>query len=152
LCARAVQHQLAHYPPFRLLVVEDDPITLRAVAGTLQMNFEKPDTAKDGLQALELAQEKIYDVIFSDIEMPNMGGFGLCTRLRECGPNRDTPIIFITTHTDAESRKQAVESGGSDFIGKPFLPIEITVKAFTWALGHRIRNWIPIDLWPSSSV
>jgi len=141
LCVRGVESKLAHCPPIRLLVVEDDPVAKRAIVGTLQLTFEKPDGANDGAEALALAEQKFYDVIFSDIEMPVMGGFGLCKRIREGdGPNRDTPIVFITSHTGFETRDQAAQSGGSDFIAKPFLPIEITVKALTFALEGRLRK------------
>ena len=141
LCVPGVNQKLAHYPPVRLLVVEDDPVAKRAIVGTLQLTFEKPDSANDGAEALAAAEEKAYDVIFSDIEMPVMGGFGFCSRLRQgAGPNCETPVVFITSHIEAESRAQAAQCGGTDFIAKPFLPIEITVKALTFALEGRLRK------------
>jgi CheY-like chemotaxis protein len=141
LCVRGVEQKLAHHPPVKILVVEDEPLARRAVVGTLQLAFEKPDSANDGVEALNLAAQKPYDIIFSDIEMPLMGGFGPCSRIREGnGPNSKTPLVFITSHIDFESRTRATESGGSDFIAKPFLPIEITVKALTFALEGRLRK------------
>jgi FixJ family two-component response regulator len=47
-------------------------------------------------------------------------------------PNRTTPIVFVTSHSDFGSRAQSTLSGGNDFIAKPFLPVELAVKAFTW--------------------
>jgi CheY-like chemotaxis protein len=140
LCVRGVEQKLAHHPPVKILVVEDEALARRAIVGTLQLAFEKPDSANDGVEALNLAAQKTYDVIFSDIEMPLMGGFGLCSRIRQGGPNQNTPIVFITSHIGFETRTQAAESGGSDFIAKPFLPIEITVKALTFALEGRLRK------------
>jgi CheY-like chemotaxis protein len=140
LCARGVEQKLADHPAIKIMVVEDEPMARRAVVGTLQLAFEKPDSANDGVEALNLAAQKTYDVIFSDIEMPLMGGFGFCTRIREGGPNQNTPVVFITSHIGFEVRAQAVQSGGSDFIAKPFLPIEITVKALTFALEGRLRK------------
>ena len=140
LCAPGAEQKLAHDTPIKILVVEDEAFARRAVVGTLQLVFGKPDSANDGVQALSLASQNTYDIIFSDIEMPDMGGFGLCARIRQGGPNQSTPVIFITSHIDFESRARAVESGGTDFIAKPFLPIEITVKALTFALEGRLRK------------
>jgi CheY-like chemotaxis protein len=153
LCVRGIEQKLAHCPPVKILVVEDEILARRAIVGTLQLAFEKPESANDGAEALNLALQKTYDVIFSDIEMPLLGGFDFCTRIREAGPNRETPVIFITSHIDFESRAQASRSGGSDFIAKPFLPIEITVKALTFALEGRLRRIdagaVPVSLPPT---
>jgi CheY-like chemotaxis protein len=138
LLVHGVEQNLVNRPPFKILVVEDEELARRTIMGTLQLAFEKPDCAKDGAEALNLAMQKTYDVIFSDVEMPLMGGFGLCSRIRQEGPNQNTPVIFVTTHIDSESRNRATESGGTDFLGKPFLPIEINVKALTYALKGRL--------------
>lgn len=141
LCARGVEEKLAGHSPIRLLVVEDEALARRAIVGALQLAFDKADSADDGVEALNLSAQKSYDVIFSDIEMPIIGGFAFCSRIRAGnGPNRNTPVVFITSHIDFESRTQAVQSGASDFIAKPFLPIEITVKALTFALEARLRK------------
>jgi PleD family two-component response regulator len=72
--------------------------------------------------------------------MPEMNGFEFCTAIRSGGPNADTPVVFITSHKDVEVQAQAAACGGNDFIGKPFLPIEITVKALTFAWEGRLRR------------
>jgi CheY-like chemotaxis protein len=89
---------------------------------------------------LRLAAEKRYDVIFTDVQMPEMDGFTFCTELRAGGSNRNTPVVFITSLNSIAAQAQALESGGNDFIGKPFLPIEITVKAMTFAWEGRLRE------------
>ena len=139
-CKPDVQADLADHSPIKILVVEDEPLARRAVVGALQLAFEKPDSADQGAAALVLTAQKPYDVIFTDVEMPAMNGFELCKFIRTSGPNRITPVIFITNHTDPASRAQATESGGTDFIAKPFLPIEITVKALTFAWQTRLRK------------
>jgi len=141
LCVPGVEKKLAGHPPIRLLVADDEALARRAIVGALQLAFDKPDSANDGVEALNLAAQKPYDVIFSDIEMPILGGFAFCSRIRAGhGPNGNTPVVFITSHIDFESRTRATESGASDFIAKPFLPIEITVKALTFALAGRLRK------------
>jgi CheY-like chemotaxis protein len=124
----------------RLLVVEDEPLARRAVMGTLQLAFDKPESASNGAAALELVAQQAYDVIFTDVQMPIMNGFELCQMLRMGGANQATPVVFISACTDAASRAEGHRSGGSDFISKPFLPSEMAVKALTFAWEGRLRR------------
>jgi putative two-component system response regulator len=79
-------------------------------------------------------------VIFTDIQMPEMDGFALCKKIRDGSANPHTPVVFVTSFIDMQSRNQAAESGGTDFICKPFLPIEISVKALTLTWETRLRE------------
>ena len=139
-CMAAVEEKFAEHPPIRLLVVEDEALAKRAVMNTLQQVFEKPESANDGAAALALAEEKPYDVIFTDVQMPVMDGFELCRLIRQSALNNSTPVVFISACTDAASQTQGLESGGTDFIAKPFLPIEMTIKALTFAWDRRLRQ------------
>jgi len=140
LCGPGVKSDLATNPPVRLLVVDDDPVARRAISGALQMTFGKPENADGGEAALDLAAEKPFDAIFLDVEMPGMDGFTTCMRIRETEPNRATPVVFVTGHTDFKSRNQSAVSGGNDLLGKPFLPAEIKVKALTFVLRGRLHK------------
>jgi CheY-like chemotaxis protein len=140
MCVPGLEARLTEHSPVRILVVEDEPLARRAVVGALQLAFEKPESAENGAQALQLARTKSYDVIFTDVEMPEMDGFGFCTELRADGINRKTPVVFITNLNNIEAQAEALESGGNDFIAKPFLPIEIAVKAMTFAWEGRLRK------------
>jgi putative two-component system response regulator len=70
--------------------------------------------------------------------MPNMDGFELCTRIRALPLNKLTPIIFVTSLTDFKSRAKSTLSGGNDLIAKPFMFIELSVKALTYVLRSRL--------------
>ena len=137
LCARELDPELSN-PDVRVLVVDDDPIARRAIAAAVQVAFTKPDTADGGEAALLLAAEKTFDIIFLDIEMPGMNGFTACSKIRKSALNRRTPVVFITSHSDQESRSQAALAGGSGFIPKPPLPAEITLRAVTFAISGRL--------------
>jgi len=139
-CIAAVEEKFAEHPPIRLLVVEDEPLAKRAVMSTLQQVFEKPESASNGAAALALAVENPYDVIFTDVQMPVMDGFELCTLIRQTALNGSTPVVFISARTDAASQSQGLASGGTDFIAKPFLPIEMAVKALTFAWERRLQQ------------
>lgn len=126
--------------PIRLLAVDDDAVSRLTLSFALQKAFSKPDLAPDGAAALLLLAQQPYDAIFLDVEMPGMDGFELCSRIREQGPNEGTPVIFVTRHSDFESRAKSTVSGGNHLISKPFLSFEITLKALTVALHNRLQD------------
>jgi CheY-like chemotaxis protein len=142
-CVPGMEEQATGFPPVRLLVVEDEPLARRAVMGTLEQLFEKPETAGHGAAALVLVAQQTYDVIFTDVQMPVMDGFDLCRLIRDSEANRTTPIVFISACTNAESYAEGQRSGGSDFIAKPFLPSEMAVKALTFAWEGRLEKLVP---------
>lgn len=137
LCSRGSRPDLATVPPVRLLAVDDDAISRRAVALALKKAFSEPDLAPDGRTGLALASNQAYDLIFLDIEMPGMDGFELCSKIHETQLNRKTPVVFVTSHTDFESLTKSAWLGAQDLIGKPFMAFEITVKALTLVLRAR---------------
>jgi CheY-like chemotaxis protein len=139
LCVRGVNPNLATEPPVRLLAVDDDPVSRQAISFALRQVFSSPRLASDGQTALEMSAQQASDVIFLDVEMPNMDGFELCTKLRETATNRTTPVVFVTVHSDFDSRAKSIASGGVDLIAKPFLATEILLKTLTLALGARLQ-------------
>jgi PleD family two-component response regulator len=70
--------------------------------------------------------------------MPGINGFELCTRLRGTVRNKSTPVVFVTGLSDFESRANSTISGGNDLIAKPFLFIELTVKALVYLLRGKL--------------
>ena len=61
--------------------------------------------------------------------MPEVNGFEVCSRLRGFAANKQTPVVFVTALNNFENRANSTISGGNDFIGKPFLFIELAAKA-----------------------
>lgn len=139
LCKRAPQSDLFTNPPVRFLSVDDDAISRHAVCFSLKKAFNQPDVAASGDAALALTSKLAYDVIFLDVQMPGMDGFELCSKIRETDLNHSTPVVFVTCQNDFDMRAKSSLCGGNDFLGKPFLIFEITVKALTLALGARLR-------------
>jgi len=121
-----------------ILVVDDEILSRRAVTYALEKASLKSINVEDSSVALKLATENTYDVIFLDVQMPGMDGFELCTKIRALPINKTTPIIFVTSLTDFKSRAKSSLSGGTDLIAKPFMFIELTVKALTHVLRGRV--------------
>ena len=107
---------------FRILVVDDDPIALRAVAGSLQLVFGRPESAESGKAAVDLATEMPFDLILLDVVMPGMDGFETCAKIHQTDANRQTPILFVTSLDDGDSRRQAFAAGGAVSSPNQFCP------------------------------
>jgi CheY-like chemotaxis protein len=140
LSTRNVRGDLVTNPPVRLLAVDDEPISRRAVAVALKKVFSEPDIAPDGPSALALATQHAYDVVFLDIEMPGMDGFEVCTKVHELERNQATPVVFVTSHHDFESRAKSAVVGANDLMAKPFLAFEIALKALTLVVRTRAER------------
>jgi CheY-like chemotaxis protein/HPt (histidine-containing phosphotransfer) domain-containing protein len=121
-----------------ILVVDDEAISRRAITYALEkgklpcVGVENPEAA------LKMLAERKFDLVFLDVDMPGMTGFELCTKLRGFARNKTTPVVFVTGLTDFESRANSTMSGGNDLIAKPFLFIELTVKALIYLLRGRL--------------
>ena len=140
LCQPGLNPNLSTKPAIRLLAVDDDVISRRAVATAVKHTFGQPDLASNAEAALAQVSSISYDVIFLDILMPGIDGFELCSRIRRIPLNERTPVLFITSQTDFETREKSTQCGGNDFIAKPFLTFEITLRALILALRARLQK------------
>jgi CheY-like chemotaxis protein len=122
----------------QVLVVDDDAVTNHAAILALRRAHLHAYAVENPLVALELLAETHYDLILLDIEMPDMNGFDFCQKVRALPGYEKTPVIYVTIHTDFESRAKVVLSGGDDLIAKPFLPIELAVKAVMNLIKSRL--------------
>ena len=154
LCVPGLRADLFTNPPIRLLAVDDDVISRKAVSCALKKALNPADLAEDGEMALALATKHSYDVIFLDVEMPGMDGFEVCKRIHQTIPNARTPVVYVTIHNDFEARVQSTLSGGCGHIHKSCLTFEIAVKALTLALQGRIqgRGQTPCPQTPSAML
>jgi PleD family two-component response regulator len=127
-------------PPSKILVVDDEAISRRAIVYALEKARLKSINVEDSAQALQLMDDNDFDLVFLDVDMPGLSGFELCTRLRQIPKHKKTPVIFVTSLNDFDSRTSSTMAGGNDFIAKPFLFIELTVKALTHVMRGKILS------------
>jgi chemosensory pili system protein ChpA (sensor histidine kinase/response regulator) len=108
------------------VMVVDDSITVRKVTSRLlaRHNMEVI-TAKDGVDALEVLQDKMPDVMLLDIEMPRMDGFELARHMKNREDLKHIPIIMITSRTGDKHRKRALDIGVNSYLGKPYQEEEL---------------------------
>lgn len=107
----------------RLLVVEDDEDTRSMLAFVLEGNGAGVVTAVDGKEAIQLLEEGTYDLVVSDIGLPEMSGIELIQKIRGAGCT--IPCVALTAYTSPEDRKKALESGFDMFVSKPVDTIEL---------------------------
>jgi len=138
LFERGIQPEKEHVPA-NILVVDDEAISRRAVTYALEKAKLKSVNVEDPVEAYNLLSQKPFDLIFLDVDMPGMNGFELCAKLRTLPTHKKTPVVFVTSLNDFESRASSTMSGGNDFIAKPFLFIELAVKALVYVLRGRLK-------------
>jgi len=117
------------------LVVDDSPTIRNMVKVTMQqMDFEVV-SAQDGMKALKAAKDHAFDVIITDINMPNMDGIELIKMLREENEaNKFAPILVLSTEGGAGIKGAGKQAGASGWIVKPFNP-EILQRAVSKVCG-----------------
>lgn len=108
-----------------LLVVDDDTKLCELLKKFLVKNGYIVTAVTSGVQALRLTEGLSFDLIILDVMMPDLTGYELAERVRE---SHDVPIIFLTAKTEPEDRIQAFESGGDDYLAKPFEPRELIMR------------------------
>ena len=126
-------------PPARILVVDDEALSRRAVVYALEKARLQSVSVDDPNTAFQLLSEKEFDLVFLDVNMPGMTGYELCTKLRSLPFHKKTPVVFVTVLGDFDNRASSMMAGGNDFIAKPFLFIELTVKALIHVLRAKLQ-------------
>ena len=120
-----------------VLAVDDDPLANRIALSALKRANLNGQATENPLAALDLLAQKHFDLVLLDIEMPQLSGFELCRKLRLLPGYERTPVIYVTAHSDFESRSRSILSGDNDLIAKPIFPIELAVKAVTQLIRSR---------------
>jgi DNA-binding NarL/FixJ family response regulator len=109
----------------RLLVVDDEPNLLRAVAACLKTEDYEVTTARSGQEALLRVVESVPDLIISDIRMPGMDGYKLARQLRGSPRTALVPIVFLTAKDETADRIEGFRAGIDAYLTKPFEPDEL---------------------------
>ena len=127
-------------PDAHVLVVDDTPMNLTVFKGLLKRTLVKIDTANSGLEALSLAGNKKYDVIFLDHMMPNMDGIETLQRLRAGteGPNIKTATICLTANAISGAREEYLAVGFDDYLTKPIDAVKLEEMMIRYLPSEKI--------------
>lgn len=116
----------------KALVIDDEQIVLESVSALLTDEGFEVDVSLDGRQGLDWAIERNYDVVLTDIRMPDIGGMKVLRDVKRINPT--LPVIMITGYASVESAVQAMKLGAAEYIEKPFEPEQL-LDAVSRALG-----------------
>ncbi|SHG62468.1 response regulator [Massilia sp. CF038] len=111
-----------------ILVVEDTPASLRLLTSLLEKAGYRVREAPDGELALWSAKARSPELILLDVRMPGMDGYQVCRALKQHAALRDVPVIFLSAFDDTDDKLRGFESGGVDFISKPYNFLEVKAR------------------------
>ena len=111
----------------KILVVDDEEMMLKAIEFQLEKDDHEIVTAFDGKDALKIIRKEKFDLIISDIAMPNFSGLELLDHLKE-GLLDETPVILISALNQKSIISTALELGANDFIVKPINMDELSIR------------------------
>lgn len=104
----------------KILVVDDSSVVRMSLDMLLKENGFQVTTANDGALGVDAAKADTFDLIITDINMPNMNGFDLIKNVRDMEDNKFMPILVLTTESDSELLKKGKNYGATGWIVKPF--------------------------------
>lgn len=123
----------------RMLIADDNHINTLLARELLRQWEGQCDVAENGVEALKLVKDNVYDLVMMDLQMPEMDGYQATEEIRKLdGDQYQTlPIIALTASAMLDIKDRAYAAGMNDYISKPFNPEELYVKIVKYA-GHRI--------------
>jgi putative two-component system response regulator len=114
-----------------IMVVDDQPFNLKLMEDILVLQGYEVRSFPRGRLALAAVTENPPDLILLDVTMPEMDGFEVCRRLRSDAAFSKIPVIFLSALEDSEDKIEAFNSGGFDYVTKPFKPDELLARITT---------------------
>lgn len=117
---------MADAEPQHILVVDDEPSIVDAVATTLRYEGYRVAEAATGQAALAAAQDTPFDLMVLDVMLPDIDGFRVTRRLREDGIR--VPVLFLTARDAVDDKVSGLTVGGDDYVTKPFALAEVVAR------------------------
>lgn len=112
----------------RILLVDDDRLNLRILAGILKLEGYQIGEASSGEAALEIYESFKPDLVLMDVLMPGINGFETCRELKRRHPEDAAPVIFITAKSESDDIVEGLAAGGVDYLPKPIRPKEALAR------------------------
>lgn len=122
----------------KVAIIDDFEDSCYLISEILSPFFECKSTS-DSKMAIGLIQDFKPDLILMDYQMPNMNGVEVCKLLKDNSQTKDIPIIFISGAASEDERIETLESGGDDFISKPFHPKELILRVQKRIVGYSTK-------------
>ncbi len=127
----------------RILVVDDEPNIRRILSFLLEQRGYRILTAANGLEALEIAEAELPDLMLLDLMMPHMDGYEVCRRLRENFATAQIPVIMVTAKGEVSDKVKGLQGGANDYLTKPYDNKELVARVqnvLEWSRAQRQAN------------
>ena len=121
----------------KILVIDDEDIVLISCKRALLPEGFEVKTAQNGIQGLKMIEEERFDLVFTDLKMPDIDGMEVLRIIKQRWP--ETGVIIITGYQTVDSAVKAIKLGAYDYIEKPFTPDGI-INAVNSALEERKKE------------
>ena len=108
-----------------VLIVDDEQPIVDLVRFTLEDEQVRVVEAQDGVQALEVARAELPDLVFLDVQMPQLNGFEVCRRLRQEPGLERAKIVMLTAAAQEADRMRGKAAGADEYLTKPFSPLKL---------------------------
>ena len=118
----------------KILVVDDEDIVRTSCSRTLSPEGYEVRLAKNGVEGLKMASEERFDLVLTDLKMPDMDGIEVLRIIREKWP--ETAVIIVTGYQTVDTAVKAIKLGAYDYIEKPFTP-DALISAVAEAMDNR---------------
>jgi len=118
----------------RILVVDDEDIVRTSCSRTLSPEGYEVRLAKNGAEGLKMASEERFDLVLTDLKMPDMDGIEVLRIIKEQWP--ETAVIIVTGYQTVDTAVKAIKLGAYDYIEKPFTP-DALITAVREALTNK---------------
>lgn len=129
-----------HIKPAKILVVDDNPISLGVLFDYLNLYEFTVFVAQNGEGALQLLDEEQPDLILLDVMLPGMNGFEVCRHVKTKEQTKDVPVIFMTGLTETVDKLKGFEAGGVDYITKPLQHEEVMARIVTHLTIRKLQQ------------
>ncbi|MGD0923490.1 MAG: response regulator [Terriglobia bacterium] len=104
-------------PIARILIVDDDPYFLRVLGRILTGENFQVKTAEGAAQAAQVLQENCFDLVISDLRLPDGDGLSILQEIRKSGS--EIPVVILTAYGEVDSYLEAMNAGATEYLNKP---------------------------------
>ncbi|CDT19496.1 two-component sensor histidine kinase BarA [Vibrio coralliirubri] len=145
LIAPAIETHSEEKLPLTVLAVDDNPANLKLITALLKERVETVISCTSGQQAIDKATETPFDIIFMDIQMPQMDGVTACQNIKKLANNVNTPVIAVTAHAMIGERDRLLEAGMDDYLTKPIEEHVLQQVLIHWSPTSEVEHIEKID-------